>query len=283
MESTNTLRTLNERGWRMGFANLFHETNASWWRTKKWLIQTVIWLFFLNGMFAMFLWKAPAETVSETVAAFDSFKSMEAVQQNPVASAFVVFLVFSALMLPVAAIIAGQDAIISERQSGTAAWVLSKPVSRPAFILAKVAAGVIGILITGVVIQGVVAYIQLSLRIGSPWPIAGFLGVMGMIFLNLLFYLTLTYMLGSICTSRGPVLGISLSMALIGPVLFRSLPIIKEFTPWTLFMPVTEEVPPGLALALGQPLASVAPIIGTILMCLVFIAVALLRFQREEF
>jgi ABC-2 type transport system permease protein len=283
MENTNPLRTLNERGWQMGFANLFHEANASWWHTKKWLIQIVIWLLFLNGMLAMFLWKAPPETMSQAVTAFDSYNSMEAVQQDPVASAFVVFLVFSAMALPVAAIIAGQDAIIGERQSGTAAWVLSKPVSRPAFILSKMAASTIGILITGVVIQGVVAYIQLSLRSGFPWPFAGYLGTMGMVFLNVLFYLTLTYMLGSIFSSRGPVLGISLAVAMIGPALFRSLPIINDLTPWTFFLPITEEVPLGLAVAFGQPPASVTPIICTALMCLVFTAIAILHFQREEF
>jgi len=63
------------------------------------------------------------------------------------------------MALPIVAIIIAQDAIIGERQSGTAAWVLSKPVSRPAFILSKLVAGAIGLLVTGIVIQGVVAYI----------------------------------------------------------------------------------------------------------------------------
>jgi ABC-2 type transport system permease protein len=183
---------------------------------------------------------------------------------------------------PIAAIIAGQDAIIGERQSGTAAWVLSKPVSRPAFILSKMAASTIGILVTGVVFQGVIAYIQLSLRIGSPWPVAGFWGAMGMAFLNYMFYLLLSYMLGSIFTYRGYVLGISLALALIGPTMLRSLPFFKDFTPWAFFMPISDEVPTGIALAFGQPLASATPIICTALMCLVFIVVAILHFEREE-
>jgi len=234
-------------------------------------------------MLAAFLWKDSAEALSETAASFESLSSMAAVQQDPILSAFVVFLVFSGMALPVAAIIAGQDAIIGERQSGTAAWVLSKPVSRPAFVLSRMVSSVIGIFVTGVVVQGMVAYIQLSLRIGSPWPITGFLGMMGMLALNLLFYLALTYMLGSLFTSRGPVLGISLGMALIGPVVLNWMPIFTDFTPWAFFMPITDDVPLGLAIALGQPPASVSSIICTALACLIFILVTLLRFQREEF
>ena len=282
MENSNALRMVNERGWRMGFTNLFHGASAEWWHTKKWLIHIVVWLLFLNGMLASFLWKDSAGA-SETAASFESLNSMAAVQQDPILSAFVVFLVFSGMALPVAAIIAGQDAIIGERQSGTAAWVLSKPVSRPAFVLSRMVSSVIGIFVTGVVVQGMVAYIQLSLRIGSPWPITGFLGMVGLLSLNLLFYLALTYMLGSLFTSRGPVLGISLAMALIGPVVLNWMPIFKDFTPWAFFIPLTDEVPVGLAIALGQPPASVSSIICTALACLVFILVTLLRFQREEF
>ena len=283
MENTNELRTIPERGWRTGFATLFHEANAGWWHSKKWLVQSVIWLLLLNGILAGILWSIPAELLLATGAPLGSVTTMAAVQQNPTVIALVYFLILSALALPVAAIIAGQDAIIGERQSGTAAWVLSKPVSRPAFVLSRMVSSVIGIFVTGVVVQGMVAYIQLSLRIGSPWPITGFLGMMGMLALNLLFYLALTYMLGSLFTSRGPVLGISLGMALIGPVVLNWMPIFTDFTPWAFFMPITDDVPLGLAIALGQPPASVSSIICTALACLIFILVTLLRFQREEF
>ena len=283
MNDTNTLQMITGHGWRMGFANLFHAGWESWWHTKKWLIQTVLWLLFLNGMLAIFLWQAPAETLSVTDTPYDSFTSMEAVQQDQTVVALVVFLTFSAFALPVVAIIAGQEAIIGERQSGTAAWILSKPVSRPAFILSKLAAASLGILVTGVLIQGLVAYIQISLRLGSPLPTVGFSGAMAMLFLNCMFYLTLTYMLGSIFNNRGSVLGISLTVALIGPTILQSLPVFGQFTPWSLFLPVTEGLSAGLAVALGQPLPSLTPIFCTVLLAILFISVALIRFEREEF
>ena len=283
MENTNSLKMVNVRGWRMGFANLFQVASGSFWRTKKWLIQTGIWFLCLNGMLASLLWKIPADKLSLAASSFGNVRTMDAIQGNQIAFAVMMFMTVCSLALPIAAIVAGQEAIIGERQSGTAAWLLSKPVSRPAFILSKLAASAIGMLVTAVVIQGTAAYSMLSLRIGAPWPITGFLGAMVMTFLNLFFYLTLTYMLGSLFTSRGPVLGISLTMALVGPSVLRSLPVLRDITPWAFFLNVTDEVPLGLAIALGQSPASIICIIGTTLMCVIFTAVAILRFRREEF
>ena len=283
MENTNTLRVINKRSWRMGFTNLFNANNTKYWHTKKWIVQTVFWLLFVNGMLAVMIWSISAEQVPKAFASLVSINDMKAVQQNPLASILMEFLAMYALALPIGAIIAGQDSIIGERQSGTAAWVLSKPVSRPAFVLSKLASSAMGILITGVVIQGVVAYIQLSLRIGAPWPIAGFLGVMGLILLSLFFYITLTYMLGAIFASRGAILGISLGVALMGPSMLRSMQFIKDITPWTFFIPALEEVPVGLSLAFGQSPQLIVTIICTALFSLLFTVITLLRFRREEF
>ena len=70
------------------------------------------------------------------------------------------------VVAPFAAIIMGQDAILGERLSGTAAWVLSKPLRRPAFILAKLIAYGLGLLATWVVLPGAIAYFEFGL---SAW------------------------------------------------------------------------------------------------------------------
>jgi ABC-2 type transport system permease protein len=282
METTSSLREVNARGWRMGFANLFHEATGSFWHTKKWLIQTALWFLILNGMF-LGIWSIPSKTISEAMASFVNITSLNAAMMHPFGYYFMQYFLICSLGLPVAAIIAGQDAIISERQSGTGAWVLSKPVSRVAFILSKLAASTISLLVTGILVQGVGIFAQLSGKIGSAWPIAEFAGAMGLIFLNLMFYLTLTFMLGALFTNRGVVLGISLAAALAGTLMLYLVPIIKEITPWGFFYSALDDMPPGLALALGQPAGSVIPIIGTGLMCVIFIVVTILRFQREEF
>jgi ABC-2 type transport system permease protein len=281
MENTNSLKVVNVRGWRMGFANLFKVANGSFWHTRSWIVQTLLWLLLLNGTIASVLWTTTE--ILDRRAYPDNLTSMQIIGKDPVGNALIIFFVFASLGLPVSAIIKGQDAINNERKSGTAAWVLSKPVSRPAFILSKMFAGALSVFITGVVIQGVFVYTQLSVWTGSPWPVAGFLGAMGLIFLNYMFYLTLTYMLGSFFTSQGPVLGISLGLSLIGPSFVRGLPVINDITPWSFFLPISEDIPPGIAMFLGQPTSLIIPIIGTLLMCVVFTAIAILRFRREEF
>jgi len=281
MENTIRGRKVNGRGLLVGFGNLFQANNASWWHTKKWLVHTVLWFVILMGIFSAGVWTVPIETVTEFTASQSSL-SLGVILQNKFGMAIMNFFLYAGMALPIAAIITGQDAIIGERLSGTGAWLLSKPLSRAAFILSKLAASTIGLLVTGVLIQAVFAYAQLSLRIGSPWP-AGFFGAMGIVFLNLFFYLTLTFMLGSIFTNRGIVLGISVGLAFAGPLALHSLPIIKDITPWNFFMPLDNAIPPCIPLSLGQSVQSVLPIIGTALMCLVFIAVTLWRFQREEF
>jgi ABC-type transport system involved in multi-copper enzyme maturation permease subunit len=56
-----------------------------------------------------------------------------------------------------------QDAVVGEKKDGTAAWVLSKPLTRPAFILSKIIANSVGILLTLVVVPCMVAYTILSI------------------------------------------------------------------------------------------------------------------------
>jgi len=192
--------------------------------------------------------------------------------------------VLSGITLPISAIIISQDSIIGEKQSGTAAWVLSKPVTRAAFILSRLGADALGLLVTGVLIQGVIAYTQISIAIKVIWPRLRFLEALGLVFLYLIFYLTLMRMLGTLFKSWGLVVGISLPLAIGGNYLVQLVPFLKLTTPWTFFMPaVCGEMSLAFSLATGRPLFSVIPIISCILLSICFTAISVWRFQREEF
>lgn len=281
MDNTSRLKIVNSCNWFTGFSNLFQASSAGFWRTKKWIIQPLIWLIILNAVLIK-IWSTPADIIPELLASYKSGFSMELLVQSQLGTALMNFFLFTAVLPAIAAIIAGQDALIGERQSGTAAWVLSKPVTRAAFILSKMAASTIGLFFTGVLIPGVAAYIQLSMWSKAAWP-QGFFGAMGLVFLNAFFYLTLTYMLGAIFSNRGIVLGISLAMAIGGPLFLYSVPVLNQITPWTILMPLGGGMSPGLAMTFGLPPEPILPIIGTVVLCLVFIAVTLLRFRAEEF
>lgn len=290
--ASSTLQPVKGSGWRAGFANMFSKENGAWWRTRLWLIQSLIWLVVLNGLLASVL-RVPADAVAEAQQQMEADAAAGAqidptanlVADSQIGQGLLVFLLFGGLAVPVAAIILGMETIMGEKQTGTAAWVLSKPLSRKAFLLSKLAANALGILVTCVLLQGIVAYLQVSGKLGMPYPLLSFWSGVGLVFLDILFYLTLTVMLGTLFKSRGPVLGISLALALGGPSMLRVAPkFIATLLPWTFIVPYSQTgAPLALSAALGQPLETWVPVVATALWCIVFVGIALLRFEREEF
>ncbi len=282
MTANAELLPVRERGWRMGFANLLSKELGAWWRTRLWWIQALIWLAIMNGMVAMMLWVVPNTQPPEAAEARAAAGADP--MEVPTTAALFIFLIFGGIALPVAGLIVGQDALIDEKKSGTAAWVLSKPVSRPAMVITKLIAHGLGFLVIGVLLQGLVAYIQISAA-GGDLQVPNFLAALGLVYLNLLFYLTLTLMLGALFAGRGPVLGIGFGL-LFGYQLFVGLAngILSYLGPWALVVqtPITPE-PLSVLVATGQPLPTVVPILLTALWCVVFTAVAVWRFGREEF
>jgi ABC-2 type transport system permease protein len=177
-----------------------------------------------------------------------------------------------------------QGEIIDEEKLGTAAWILSKPVSRPAFILSKLFANAFNLLVVMVLLQGGLAYLIFAVM-GQPLPIGPFVGALGLIFLHLLFYLTLTLMLGTLSEARGAVIGVPLLILFGFQMILPVLPAAGIIMPWALVTSVPGISGAGLVVDLlsGQALRTVTPIIGTALWCVIFTIVAVWRFNREEF
>jgi ABC-2 type transport system permease protein len=257
------------RGWRMGLSSMLSKELASWWRTRRGWVQCLVALVVLNGILEVDIRgnRGP----------------------NAIENAVMAFLVTAALCVPFAAVSLAQDSILGEKHLGTAAWVLSKPLRRPAYMLAKLIPNGLGLFVAWAALPGVVAYLQLLKPMNgyvTPLRIAG---VMGLDYLNLLFFLTLALMLATFFNSRGPVLGISLALAWAGPMPFISAPIQKyapwlyEVMPWKMLIDFNTNQPLSMYLANGQPLPTVTPIIATALWCVLFTAVAIWRMSREEF
>ena len=265
--TTNTisLTPRRERGWRMGLGNMFAKEINSWLRTRRWWMQCLIAIFLLNGLF---------------VANMESSHS--------VLGAGLSFLMIAGWAAPFVAILMGQDSILGERQSGTAAWVLSKPLRRPAFILAKLIAYGLGLLATWVVLPGGIAYLQFRAYGLDQLSISGYAAAMGLVYLNLLFYLTLALMLATLFNGRGPGLGIALLnfmiwLPFLAEPIMKYAPWLLKVMPWNLLMPFGANSPLAGYLMLEAPLPTVTPIIATVLWCVLFVVVAIWRISREEF
>ncbi len=114
---------------------------------------------------------------------------------------------------------------------------------------------------------------------GQIPPLSQFLAGWLVMALHMLFYVSFTIMLGTLFSSRGPVSAIGLGFLFGGQIFPNFLPTWATLIfPWKL-----SELAP--ALALGQPLPPgwPIPIIATIAWTIVFIVIALWRFEREEF
>jgi len=259
-----------ESGWRMGLANMLSKELAAWWRTRRGWVQCLVALLLLNGDLALNLRGGRG-------------------LPNAIENATMAFLVTAALCVPFAAVSLAQDSILGEKHSGTAAWVLSKPLRRPAYMLSKLIAHGLGLFVAWVALPGVVGYLQLLKPADGYFTPLRIAGVMGLDYLNLLFFLTLALMLATLFNGRGPVLGFSLVLAWAGPMPFLSAPIQKyaprlyDVMPWNMLIDFSTFRPLAYYVANGRPLPAVLPIIATALWCVLFTAVAVWRMSREEF
>ena len=184
------------------------------------------------------------------------------------------------LFSAVGAVITVQSSVIGEKRSGTAEWVLSKPVSRTAFILPRFIANAVGFLFVVVVMQGLCCYLVISLGEGVWISLPGYIAGLALVFLNLMFYLALTIMLGTFFNNRAAVVGIPI-LFLLAESFLEKVPVLKHVLPGLL---VGNAGGGNLALARmnGEPAGSLLPVFTTALLVVLFMAAAVWRFKRQE-
>src|SRR5664279_732183 len=104
-------------GWSRGLNNVLKGELKGWFGTRRWWVQILIWTASVNLIFLIVSLTTP--------------------RGSAVTTPLMLFNIFIGLAGPVGMSIVMQSALIGEKKSGTAAWVLSKPVSRSAFVLSK--------------------------------------------------------------------------------------------------------------------------------------------------
>jgi ABC-2 type transport system permease protein len=265
MSDNQTLVAVQEHGWRQGFNNLLGKENRAWWGTRRWLVHSLVWLAIVNGFLLLMLWVVPASDPQESL---------------PLEAAIEMFVILSGVFTTIGVIVLAQGAIIGEKRSGTAEWIMSSPVSRPAFIISKILANAWAIFLIMVLLQGVVFYAQLSLYEKTPLAVGPFVAVMVIQSLHLFYFLTMTLMLGTFFSSRGPVIGIALAV-LIGQDIVAQL--LARPLPWLHLILPQELMVNASLVANGKPVDSWVPVIVTSIMSVLFIVAAIWRFEREEF
>lgn len=261
------LQEITGDSWWRGLQPLLHRENRKWWASHRWLAQLLIWTLLLNVPLLLTLYVLPG------VAAADGTFISPA---GALDFGRQIFFGAGMLALAIGAIVLLQDAIIEEKTLGTAEWILSKPASRAAYVLSKLLPNLLGMAVTMLLLPGLTGYLIFRTFAPEAMTLSGFLTSGAMVALNLLFYITLTLLLGVLFKRRGPLLGIALGSLLGGSL----VPVaqIAQFTPWKLgnlvLLPVS-----GMAL----PPFATTMLVSTAVWSVIFTAVAIWQMGRLEF
>ncbi len=267
---------VNELNGLRGFSNLLRKENRAWWSTRRWWINALLWPGMLGGLVGLMIFVVP------TIAAQTGDPAVDAAG-GPLPFALqlgsMAFFEMGTMVLAIGVVVLCQDLIIEEKQSGVVEWLLAKPVARRSYVLAKLAASAGAVLVLLISLPALVTYLMLSIRLGAPFPPLPFLGGVGILSAHTLFYLTLTLMLGTLYTSRAPILGVALGLLLSGNFLSGLLKPLVFVTPWMLakVASLVVDAQPVPASLLWSPLTA------SLLWSAVFIFVALVKFEKTEF
>lgn len=251
-----------------GFRPLFVKENRKWWGTSRWWVQLLLWVGVLNGLLAAVLFLLPTLTTpdGETV-----------MTDSPIEGGIQIFFGIGALALAIAIPVLMQDEIIGEKQSGTADWILSKPVARSAFILSKAVTHTLNVTLLLVIAPAVLAYVLFTLSEPGMVALVPFVLAVGLTLLHTLFYLVLALLVGVLVSNRGVVLGVTIGFFFIGQLIGGFIPILDVLTPWIL-----PRVAVALVLEGTLPGLLLLPILTTTLWVIIFLMITLWRFERAE-
>ena len=258
-----TLIATKATGWSTGFGNLLNKELDSWWRTRRWLVHLLLWLAVIAG----FILLISLESRHQTTPA----RGLDEVMN--------VFFQAGGFFALIGAVLVTQGSIVGERSYGTAAWVLTKPTTRKAFVLSKFV-GITGtFLLLSLVVPAIVTLVVCRLVWGLLPGLNHFAEAVGILALHQTFYIALTLMLGTFFQSRGPVGGLALGFWVAGNILPNFVPPwVTTAMPWSLARSASQI---ALWRPVGLPLWIPAAISAALI--LLMLLAALWRFEREEF
>jgi ABC-2 type transport system permease protein len=252
-----------------GFTVMFRKELLEAWRSQRLLVVAVIFLLLgiISPVGAKYLPEllktlgagqqgvqiiVPAPTVNDAITQF---------LKNVAGTG-----VFVALLLPM-------GVIVREKEQGTASFVLTKPVSRQAFLAAK-ALALCAVLTIGVALATVAAYFYTAVLF-QPVPIGAFLGCALLVLLSLLVYASFTFLGSALTSSPLAAVGVGLAAWLV----LSLLGILPHVGPYT---------PAGLVEAAGAVARGMATeqlplsVIANLVLILVVLLGTWLAFSRQE-
>ena len=268
--TSSQFQLVNEKGWRRGLGNLLRGEWSSWFKSSRWIKHIIIWFAIINGMMGIMVY-----------ATADAAKS--GAEGPPL---FFMYGMFGGMGVAFGVMVIMQRVLVREKQHGTAAWVLSKPVTRTAFVVSRLVVNSIAILLTSVIVPGIFLYLTFGLFTDLGWlsPFR-YIASLSMVALHTFYWITFVLIMGTLFESSSGVIAVPIALCFtfwIGPMLFPPLVYISPLS--LTFSPAPDQFNSLVAsIMAGEPVFSWLPLIATVVSCVVFIAVAIWRFNRQEF
>lgn len=253
----------------MNFLAVYRKEMLEQWRTYRFLIIAAVLAVFgltspLLAKFTPEMLKAIPDVPAELLAAIPAPTLADAVAQ------YIKNMSQFGILL---ALLMGMGMVVGEKERGTAAFFLTRPVSRETFLLAKFAAlGTTFLVSLGLATVGCWYY---TLVLFGPLAWGPFLALNGLMLVVFLVYMALAVLASTLARSQGAAVGLAFFiLILFGGI--GSLPRIGDYFPGRLFTW-------GSELVLGSPEPAWAALAISLGVILAALAAAILVFRRQEF
>jgi ABC-2 type transport system permease protein len=171
------------------------------------------------------------------------------------------------------AILVAMGSVAAEKERGTAAFLLSKPIGRGAFVTAKIVA--IGTLLAAALgMGGVLCWIYTTILF-EPLPALGFAGAVALMWLSLAAFAAVTFLASVVTRSALAAGGIGFGVFVATGIL-SALPTIGPCMPTSLWGAAD-------AMALGGvPDGLAGPVLASLALILAALGLAWWSFRRQE-
>ena len=212
----------------MNFITVFRKEMLEQWRTSRFLIVVAVFAAFglgspLLAKFTPEMLKALPGVPSELLAAFPAPTVTDAITQ------YVKNMSQFGILL---ALLMTMGVVVQEKERGTAAFFLTRPVSRETFVLAKFAALTVTF-IASLSIAAIGCWYYTDVLF-EPLAWGPFLVLNGLMLIIFLVYMALSLLGSTLARSNGVAVGLAF-IALIVIGLGGSLPTIGDYFPGRLF------------------------------------------------
>ncbi len=247
--------------WNHGFNNLFQTELSRWFKKKVFLTRLLLWSGFSNGM-AILIWLQATNVRTEAI---------------------LVFGIFAGLTSSIGITIVMQESIVGEFKSGVTSWILSKPITRDSYILAKWLGNSIGAVISMIIAPTCIFYVLYFLFTGEVLNLGLFFAVVAVLSLNMLFFLSFTLFMGSFQRNSSLVIGVPIGFYITQQILVNFSSFLVEIVPWGLTNPLGDGTPSiVVSLLINIKPFSILPLIVTFLCIIIFLALTIKIMRTQE-